>query len=127
LELAYHGIKLFLIRSWLPVDVRDNQARFQPLQVSERAGAYRLDHHTGSMDAGDRCRRGILHDHAEFGFTSAATVVLIVFGLRVVEIGEDLVTIADGHGGILRFAIAHVAQTDTRTGSAAGDFVYEIV
>ena len=74
LEFAYHGIKLFLIRSRLPVDVRDDQARLESLQVSERAGAYRLDHHAGSMDAGDRCRRGILHDHAQLGFTRAAAV-----------------------------------------------------
>ena len=48
-------------------------------------------------------------------------------GLLVVQVGKDLVAIADGHRRILRLAVAHVAQANGRARAAAGDFVHQVV
>ena len=43
------------------------------------------------------------------------------------EVGEDLVAIADGDGGIGLLAIAHEAEANAGAGTAAGDVVDEVV
>ncbi|MEI9970256.1 MAG: hypothetical protein WDM87_17180 [Terracidiphilus sp.] len=72
------------------------------------------------------CRRHLLHNDAELGLTCAPSVVIICFGLGIIEIGKNLVAVADSHGRVLGLAITHEAEPDGRTGSAAGDFVYQI-
>ena len=51
----------------------------------------------------------------------------IGFRLRIAEVGEHLVAVADGDGGVVRFAVAQVAEADGRSGPAAGDFVDQVV
>ena len=70
----------------------------------------------------------ILADHqAQLGFAGVAFVFRIGFRLRVVQIGKHLVAIADGDRGVLRLAVAQVAQADGRSRPAAGDFVHQVV
>ncbi len=43
------------------------------------------------------------------------------------DLGKDLVAIADGDGCIALLAVAQVAETNARTGPAAGDFIDQVV
>ena len=50
-----------------------------------------------------------------------------VLRLLTGDVGEDLVAVADGDGGVGLFAVAQIAEADAGTGPAAGDVGDEVV
>jgi hypothetical protein len=70
------------------------------LQVSERAGAHRLNHHAGSVELGCGGGRYLANHDAQLGLAGVALVVRAGFGLLVAQVGKDLVAVADGDRGV---------------------------
>src|ERR1700691_3185995 len=79
------------------------------------------------MDLGCDGWRHLVDNNAQFGFIDISAVFWIRLLLWIAQVRKHLIAVADGDSGILRLAIAYVAQPDGRTGPAAGDFVYQVI
>jgi len=127
LDLAHDGIVLLLGAGGLLVDPGDDQPGFKPLQVGERPCTDRLNDDSGHMGLRG-CGIGLLTNYeAQLAFTGIGAVLGVGIGLLGALIGEDLIEIADGDGGVHGLAVALIAEANGGPGAAAGDLADEVV
>ena len=74
-ELFNGGVPLIFGSCGLLVDVGNDEAGFQPLEVGKGTGADRLDEHAGAMELGGGCGGDLADYDAQLGFAGVALLV----------------------------------------------------
>ena len=127
LQFADHRVEFLFVGGGLLVDADDDQTGLQLLHIRKGTGADRLNDHAGGVNLG-RLRRGeVANNETEFGFACVALVAGFLFVLLVVLVrrrpyrGRRWLPWRPGLPSRM------IAQADRGAGTAAGDFIDQVV